>query len=182
MKLIPIQRSTYEFDSSSMTSSSQETIDENHVVEETPVKEDEHAYDILPSEAMSREIQRLSLRLRSSTSRESRAHTRASISIHRALQCTTARLSILKQRNPTLSISLKSSIASLDATMFYDVSYAKQRNPRRRSTTSVRARSPSCPSLSPRCNHTRVGVLCMRVSFSSRLTRRGPPSFVCGLA
>ena len=155
VKLIPIQRSTYEFDSSSMTSSSQDTIDENHVVEETPVKDDEQAYEILPSEAMSREIQRLSLRLRSSTSRES--HARSSISTHRALQCTMARLSNLKQRNPPLFISPKSSIASLDATTSYDVLYARRRNPRRRSTTNVRALSLSCPSLSPRCNHTRVG-------------------------
>ena len=37
--------------------------DEHEVIEETPVKEDE----MLPSDLMAREIQRLSLRLRSST-------------------------------------------------------------------------------------------------------------------
>ncbi len=67
MKIIPIKKLSFDFDPSSKISSSQEIVEENEVVEETPIKEDDNGNDILPLDVMTREIQRLSLRLRSST-------------------------------------------------------------------------------------------------------------------
>ncbi|CAF2631532.1 unnamed protein product [Rotaria sp. Silwood2] len=66
VKIIPIKKLSFDFDASSIVSSSQETIEENEFIEETPVKEDDDENDMLPSDIMAREIQRLSLRLRSS--------------------------------------------------------------------------------------------------------------------
>ncbi|CAF3561764.1 unnamed protein product [Rotaria sp. Silwood1] len=68
VKIIPIQKLSFDFDTSSTISSSQVTIQDNEFVEETPIKEDDDGNDMLPSDIMAREIQRLSLRLRSSTS------------------------------------------------------------------------------------------------------------------
>lgn len=58
MKIVPTKKLSFDFESST-----QENPEEYEVIEETPVKEDE----ILSSDIMAREIQRLSLRLRSST-------------------------------------------------------------------------------------------------------------------
>ena len=52
--------------------SSRPVTEENQAIEETPVKEDDYAGDTSASETMAREIQRLSLRLRSSTPRKRR--------------------------------------------------------------------------------------------------------------
>ncbi|CAF1229385.1 unnamed protein product [Rotaria sp. Silwood1] len=68
VKIIPIKKLSFDFDTSSTISSSQVTIQDNEFVEETPIKEDDDGNDMLPSDIMAREIQRLSLRLRSSTS------------------------------------------------------------------------------------------------------------------
>ncbi len=62
MKIIPIKKLSFDFDTSNTILSTEQ----NEIVEETPVKED----DMLPSDIMAREIQRLSLRLRSSTPRK----------------------------------------------------------------------------------------------------------------
>ena len=62
VKIIPIKKLSFDFDTLS-----QETSEENDVIEETPVKEDENGNDILQADIMAREIQRLSVRLRSST-------------------------------------------------------------------------------------------------------------------
>ena len=59
IKLIPIQTFSYEHNTYNRMISTEE----NHIVEETPIKEE----DSMSSDAMAREIQRLSLRLRSST-------------------------------------------------------------------------------------------------------------------
>ncbi len=59
MKIIPIKKLSFDFEPSSTVS----LTEENEVIEETPIKEN----DLLPSDIMAREIQRLSLRLRSST-------------------------------------------------------------------------------------------------------------------
>ncbi|CAF0942689.1 unnamed protein product [Adineta steineri] len=69
VKIIPIRKLSHDFDTSSaMSSSSQEIVEEHHeAVEETPVKEDDNVNDLLSSDIMAREIQRLSLRLRSAT-------------------------------------------------------------------------------------------------------------------
>jgi hypothetical protein len=63
VKKIPIKKLSFDFDEPSTVSSSHEIKEGHEVVEETPVKED----DMLPSDVMAREIQRLSHRLRSST-------------------------------------------------------------------------------------------------------------------
>ncbi len=62
VKIIPIKKLSFDFDTLS-----QETSEENEVIEETPIKEDENGNDILQADIMAREIQRLSVRLRSST-------------------------------------------------------------------------------------------------------------------
>jgi hypothetical protein len=62
VKIIPIKKLSFDFDTSNTILSTEQ----NEIVEETPVKED----DMLPSDIMAREIQRLSLRLRSSTPRK----------------------------------------------------------------------------------------------------------------
>jgi len=62
VKIIPIKKLSFDFDTSNTISSTEQ----NEVIEETPVKED----DMLPSDIMAREIQRLSLRLRSATPRK----------------------------------------------------------------------------------------------------------------
>jgi hypothetical protein len=67
VKIIPIKKLSFDFDPSNTVSSSQEIIGEHEVIEETPVKEDDNGNDMLPADIMAREIQRLSLRLRSST-------------------------------------------------------------------------------------------------------------------
>jgi len=59
VKIIPIKKLSFDFEPSSTVS----LTEENEVIEETPIKEN----DLLPSDIMAREIQRLSLRLRSST-------------------------------------------------------------------------------------------------------------------
>ncbi len=64
MKILPIKKLSFDFDASSTVSSLQE---EKEAIEETPIKEEENGNDMLPSDIMAREIQRLSLRLRSST-------------------------------------------------------------------------------------------------------------------
>ncbi|CAF1175667.1 unnamed protein product [Rotaria sordida] len=68
VKIIPIKKLSFDFDASStVTSSSQGTIEDNELIEETPIKEDDDGNDMLSSDIIGREIQRLSLRLRSST-------------------------------------------------------------------------------------------------------------------
>lgn len=67
VKIIPIQKLSYDFNPSSRTASSRAAMEENLAIEETPVKEDDYVGDTSASETMAREIQRLSLRLRSST-------------------------------------------------------------------------------------------------------------------
>jgi hypothetical protein len=68
VKIIPIKKISFDFDESSTVSSTQDIIEENEVVEETPIKEEDNGNDmLLPSDLMAREIQRLSVRLRSST-------------------------------------------------------------------------------------------------------------------
>ncbi len=62
MKIVPIKKISFDYDPSSAVTS----IEENEVIEETPIKES----DLLPSDIMAREIQRLALRLRSSTPRK----------------------------------------------------------------------------------------------------------------
>jgi hypothetical protein len=64
VKIIPIKKLSFDFDTSSTVSSLQE---EKEAIEETPIKEEENGNDMLQSDIMAREIQRLSLRLRSST-------------------------------------------------------------------------------------------------------------------
>jgi hypothetical protein len=59
VKTIPIKKISFDYDRSSAVA----LTEENEVIEETPIKENE----LLPSDIMAREIQRLSLRLRSST-------------------------------------------------------------------------------------------------------------------
>jgi hypothetical protein len=70
VKIIPIQKLSYEFNPSNRMASSRTTTEDNLAIEETPVKEDDYAGDTSASETMAREIQRLSLRLRSSTPRK----------------------------------------------------------------------------------------------------------------
>ena len=70
VKIVPVKKLSFDFDVSNTASSSQDVIEENEVVEETPVKEDSDGNDMIPSDVMAREIQRLSLRLRSSTPRK----------------------------------------------------------------------------------------------------------------
>jgi len=67
VKIIPIKKISFDFDESSTVSSTQDIIEENEAVEETPIKEEDNGNDMLPADIMAREIQRLSLRLRSST-------------------------------------------------------------------------------------------------------------------
>ena len=67
VKIIPIQKLSYEFNPSNRMASSRAATEENLAIEETPVKEDDYVGDTSASETMAREIQRLSLRLRSST-------------------------------------------------------------------------------------------------------------------
>jgi hypothetical protein len=62
VKTIPIKKISFDYDRSSAVA----LTEENEVIEETPIKENE----LLPSDIMAREIQRLSLRLRSSTPRK----------------------------------------------------------------------------------------------------------------
>ena len=63
VKIIPIKKLSFDFDGSSTASLPQH----NEIIEETPVKEDDIGNDVLSADVMAREIQRLSLRLRSST-------------------------------------------------------------------------------------------------------------------
>ncbi|CAF1688049.1 unnamed protein product, partial [Adineta ricciae] len=68
VKIIPIKKLSFDFNASDTNSTVQErTNNTREVIEETPVKEDENPNDILPSDMMAREIQRLSVRLRSAT-------------------------------------------------------------------------------------------------------------------
>jgi hypothetical protein len=101
VKIIPIKKLSFDFDTIL-----QETSEENEIVEETPIKEDENGNDMLPADIMAREIQRLSLRLRSSTP------CKISIiqfNIHFLLlsKCTMFPFSIINQVNQQLFIFLK---------------------------------------------------------------------------
>ncbi|CAF3149207.1 unnamed protein product [Rotaria socialis] len=67
VKIIPIKKLSFDIDASNTALSSQTIKEENEFVEETPVKEEDETSDMLPADIMAREIQRLSLRLRSTT-------------------------------------------------------------------------------------------------------------------
>ncbi len=55
-----MKKTSYEFNTSGVKSSSKE------IIEETPVKEEDIENDTIPSDKMTRDIQRLAVRLRSS--------------------------------------------------------------------------------------------------------------------
>lgn len=105
MKTIPIKKRSFDFDTTSTVSSTQEIRAEHEVVEETPVKEDENGNDILPSDIMAREIQRLSLRLRSST--PCKISRKRKPIIFSLFKCTMFPFLIIKQVNQLLFIYLK---------------------------------------------------------------------------
>jgi hypothetical protein len=70
VKIVSTQKSSHDVNVSNRIDSSRNVTDEPRIVEETPIKDDDHINDVLPTETMAREIQRLSLRLRSSTPRK----------------------------------------------------------------------------------------------------------------
>lgn len=66
VKIIPTKKLSFDLDTSGTMSISHEMTEDYESVEETPVKEENDGNEMLPSDIMAREIQRLSLRLRSS--------------------------------------------------------------------------------------------------------------------
>ena len=110
VKIIPIKKLSFDFNASDTNSTVQErTNNTREVIEETPVKEDENPNDILPSDMMAREIQRLSVRLRSATPCKIITQERSTISTAFCFlsQCTMFPLLTINRVNQLLYIFLK---------------------------------------------------------------------------